>query len=126
MKDHLLSLRSVAAGILIFALGGCASQASRQQQDHQAHHPDNAGTQGTVKGSPGKPGSAMAMGGGDAAMMCDMYDRMMGARTPAERRALMEEHMKSMTPEMRERHMQMMREHMQMMQEMTGAQPSGK
>jgi hypothetical protein len=48
----------------------------------------------------------------DMQAMCDMHKKMMSAKTPAERQAMMNEHMKSMTPEMRQ-HMQMMHEQCQ-------------
>ncbi|TWI45824.1 hypothetical protein IP92_03254 [Pseudoduganella flava] len=42
--------------------------------------------------------------------MCAQHREIMSAKTPAERQALMEEHMKGMTPEMRDRRMEMMRQ----------------
>jgi len=40
--------------------------------------------------------------------MCGMHDRMMSARAPEERSAMMDERMKNMAPEMRERQIEMM------------------
>ena len=65
------------------------------------------------------PGT-MSMMGGDMAAMCDVHTKMMSAKTPEERRALMAEHMKTMSPDMMKRHMAMMQGHMQMMQEEMG------
>jgi len=69
----------------------------------------------------------------DMKAMCDMQEKMMGAKTVEERRALMAEHMKAMSPEMRKRnmammqeHMRTMQEHMQMMQEHMGGQAPAK
>jgi hypothetical protein len=35
--------------------------------------------------------------------MCEMHRKMMGSMTPAQQQAMMDEHMKSMSPEMRSR-----------------------
>jgi hypothetical protein len=43
----------------------------------------------------------------DMQSMCEMHKKMMSGKTPAERQAMMDEYMKSMPPEMRQR-MQMM------------------
>jgi hypothetical protein len=48
----------------------------------------------------------------DMQAMCDMHKQMMSGKTPTERQAMMNEHMKSMTPEMRQ-HMRMMHEQCQ-------------
>lgn len=53
----------------------------------------------------------------DMQAMCDVHDKMMRAKTPEERQAIMDEYMKNMPPEMRQQHMQMMQQHMQMMQQ---------
>lgn len=39
----------------------------------------------------------------DAKAMCEMHKGMMAGKTPQERQAMMDEHMKSMSPEMRQR-----------------------
>jgi starvation-inducible outer membrane lipoprotein len=69
--------------VLAFSLAGCA--AAPQQSDAHAH--------------------ANMM---DMQSMCEMH-KMMGGKPSAEQQAMMQEHMKSMTPEMRER-MQAMHE----------------
>lgn len=80
----------VVAGIL----SACAS-----------HHPQS----GTSASSMSKNrDSADMMGGMDMKAMCDNHKNMMNARTPAERDAMMDQHMKSMSPEMRQKHMSMM------------------
>jgi hypothetical protein len=103
------------------------------QEDHQAHHPQEAATrpsgaaeQGNVAGQSGMvagtatqsetmgQGSSGQMGmmgqGGqmDMKSMCEMHERMKNAGTPAERSAMMNERMKNMSPEMKQRHMEMM------------------
>jgi len=54
-------------------------------------------------------GGAMHHGAQDMQAMCDMHKQMMGGKTEAERRAIIDEHMKRMSPEMRQ-HMQAMQE----------------
>jgi len=49
------------------------------------------------------------MGTMDMQSMCEMHKKMMGGKPSAEQQAMMQEHMKSMTPEMRQR-MQAMHE----------------
>ena len=49
------------------------------------------------------------MGTMDMQSMCEMHKKMMGDKPSAEQQAMMQEHMKSMTPEMRQR-MQAMHE----------------
>lgn len=64
---------------LVGVLAGCA--AGPQRSDAPAHS---------------------GMGAMDLQAMCDK-DKMMSSKPAAERQAMMEEHMKSMTPEMRQR-----------------------
>lgn len=60
----------------------------------------------------------MSMGmHGDKNGMCSMHQKMMLANSPAERNALVAEHMQSMPPEAREKHLHMMQETMKRMQE---------
>lgn len=117
-----------------FVLAGCA--AGPRPADHAAHHPP-----GSAAAAPGRPAPEQM----DAMMksMREMHDKMMAARTPEERAALMKDHMKlmndgmammgrmhrgggmggmgmggagmSMGPEMMERRMEMMELMMQMM-----------
>ncbi|MEJ7930131.1 hypothetical protein WG922_09105 [Ramlibacter sp. AN1015] len=42
------------------------------------------------------------MGRMDPQAMCEMHKKMMSGKAPAQQQALMQEHMKSMTPEMRQ------------------------
>jgi hypothetical protein len=109
------------------------SQSAIAQRDHQAHHPQEGATrpsgaaeQGNVAGQSGMvagtatqsetmgQGSSGQMGmmgqGGqmDMKSMCEMHERMKNAGSPAERSAMMNERMKNMSPEMKQRHMEMM------------------
>ena len=79
------------------ALAIAASAAIAAQDDqHQAHHPAGAASAPASKARPGKAKPDMA--GMDAQMkaMKDGHDKMMAAKTPEERNALMAEHMKTM------------------------------
>jgi hypothetical protein len=90
------------------ALSGCAGL----KEQHEQHHTEaaSAGSQGTMgRGGPGG-GQMGMMGNMDMKSMCEMHDRMMNAKTPEERSAMMNEHMKNMPPEMRERQIEMMRQ----------------
>jgi len=105
MKSIFRNAASFAAILLASAaLSGCA--ALREQ--HAQHHPEAAstGSQGTM----GRGGQMGMMGNMDMKSMCEMHDRMMSARTPEERSAMMNERMKNMSPEMRERQVEMMRQ----------------
>ena len=105
----------LAPVLLTVVLAGCATA---QSQDHKAHHPDTPAP-ADAKRSGMSPG-AMSMMGSDMAAMCDMHVKIMSGNTPEERRALMAEHMKTMSPEMMKRHMVMMQGQMQMMQKEMG------
>jgi hypothetical protein len=69
---------------------------------HDEHHPDTPAAKkvpNKAKKAPATPtASAMQMGNMDAQMkaMRDMHEKMMAAKTPEERDALMAEHMKTM------------------------------
>ena len=76
----------VAAAFLAVGLAGCA--ATPANSDDHAH--------------------AM-MGAMDMQSHCEMHKKMMSGKSSAEQEAMMQEHMKSMTPEMRQR-MQAMHE----------------
>src|SRR5687768_14812181 len=72
--------KSLLAGLLAPAvlLAACASASDRHSHEHRH--------------------SAM----GDPQAMCEMHKKMMAGMTPEQRQAMMNEHMKTMTPEMRE------------------------
>ena len=91
----------IAFVLLMGALSGCATGQAQQSVPS-----------GTGAARP------MAKMSPDEMVMCNMHQRMMSAKTPEERRTLMAEHMKSIPPEIRQKHMEMMRENMKMMQDM--------
>lgn len=113
----------VAILIAAAALSGCAVG----QGEHLQHHPEAAAAKSsTDMGRGGSTGQMGMMGGGadgqkgmmgggqmgmtDKKSMCEMHNKMMSSKTPEERSAMMDEHMKSMSPEMRQHHMEMMQQ----------------
>jgi hypothetical protein len=102
MKATLLLLAGV--------LAGC--QSWQERAPAQVHPPAHRGS-ATGAGSSGATGSTGSgtgeeTGRGDQRATCDTSRRIMGARTPAERQALMDQNMPDMSPELREQHLQMM------------------
>ena len=81
-------VRNAFAPGLLFALAGCAGGMHMQHHDMTAMAPGQGGAM-------------------DMQSMCAMHKKMMAGMTAAEQQAMMDEHMKSMTPEMRQ-HMQQM------------------
>ena len=84
--------------VSVFAFAGSAAWAA-EPDEHQAHHPATASA--PAKAAPAAPGTAMTaapMPGMDARMkaMQAMHEKMMVAKTPEERQALMAEHTKAM------------------------------
>lgn len=95
---HFTFCGAIAAPVLVAALAGCAPSQPMQQSDSTLSQ--GGGTMGaTASGEP-------AM---DTKAMCGMHQRMMNASTPEERQALMDEHMRNMTPAMRQQQLDMMR-----------------
>ena len=103
--------------------------------EHDAHHPAGAASAPIAKSMPSKSKLAMARMDSQMKSMHEMHNKMMAAKTPEERNALMAEHMKtmqdgmtmmngmssggmsSMPKDMATRH-QMMEKHMEMMHAM--------
>ncbi len=69
-------------------LGGCASPSMSRSSDSMG---------------------GMSKSGGDMTAMCDMHKKMM-TMSPADRKAMMDAHMKDMSPEMRAQHMDKMKQ----------------
>ncbi|HYD75689.1 MAG TPA: hypothetical protein VEC03_06490, partial [Ramlibacter sp.] len=85
---------------LVLALASAAASAQVSQEDHSAHHPE-----GSTPPAAAAPAPAPAQAGGppmdqryadQMKQMQDMHARMQAAKTPRERSALMDEHMKLM------------------------------
>ena len=128
----------VAVLIAAAALTGCAAGQGEHLQHHpeaaSATSPGEMGRGGStgqmgMMGGAGPDGQKGMMGGGadgqkgmmgggadgqmgmmDKKSMCEMHDKMMGAKTPAERTAMMDDRMKNMSPEARQKHMEMMKQ----------------
>ena len=90
MKINLKSLGVSAACALAGLVGGCATGAS-------------------TSGSVGAGMSGMGAGQMEMQAMCEKHKGMMAGKSTVEQQAMMSEHMKSMSPEMRTR-MQKMHE----------------
>ena len=86
MKLNSRAMPLVSSALLAVGLAGCV--AAPQRSDAHAH---------------------AGMGSMDMQSMCEMHKKMMSGNPSAEHQAMMQEHMKSMTPEMRQR-MQAMHE----------------
>ena len=85
---HLLSLA------LAIAIPGTSTWAAQDGQ-HAGHHPADAATAPASKG-PGKSAADMARMDNQTKTMAQMHDKMLAAKTPEERNALMAEHMQTM------------------------------
>ena len=81
--------RALFPPLLALALAGCANT----MPGPQTGRPDGAGPAG-MHGH---------MHTDDMQAMCERHRKEMTGKTPAEQKRLMDEHMQSMTPEMRER-----------------------
>lgn len=108
-----LALRTVPV-ILAGLLAACATQSKSTGGDdaeHKAHHPEKSTSVAPSPSMPARPNESSQMGmmsSMDMKSMCDMHRKMMGSKSPAEREAMMEQRMPSMSPEMRRQHMEMM------------------
>ena len=84
--------RSLVLAITVVA----ASAWAATDDQHQAHHPAGAVTAPASKAMSGNPSPDMAGMDNQMKAMQEMHDKMMAAKTPEERNALMGEHMKIM------------------------------
>jgi hypothetical protein len=94
MQSISLPAAAMAALLAMSALAGCETGHRQTQMHHDGMAMPAAGA--------GMASSAMS------AMCAGMHEKMMAAKSPEERQALMQEHMKSMSPEVQQR----MLEHM--------------
>jgi hypothetical protein len=108
-----LALRTVPV-ILAGLLAACATQGkgtAGEEPEHEAHHPDKSTSVTSSPSMAGRPNEGVQMGmmgSMDMKSMCDVHRNMMHSKSPAEREAMMEQRMPSMSPEMRRRHIEMM------------------
>lgn len=90
MKIHLFSLAFVVSAL------GTSAWAATPNDQHTGHHPAASTSAPTSKQVPVKKGPSMAKMDAQTQAMRDMHEKMMAAKTPEERNALMAEHMKTM------------------------------
>lgn len=101
------SLKTLAAVTALALVSACASPGApnpAKADEHASHHPDATAA---------APAAAMPAMQERMKAMREMHDKMMNAKTPAERQALMVDHMKSM------------QDGMEMMKGMGGMGPMG-
>ena len=82
-----LALALVTLGLPIWAA---------QDDQHKLHHPAGSASAPASKPMPGKPSMQIALMDTQLKAMGAIHDRMMAAKTPEERNALMTEHMQAM------------------------------
>lgn len=86
-------IRPILLTTALAFLGSSAWAAGKD--DHKAHHPELAAASGqTPAGNAGDVTARPPMG--NTMVMTGMHDKMMNAKTPEERQALMADHMKGM------------------------------
>jgi hypothetical protein len=92
-----LQTAAVSLGMAIFSLGAWAQTAA----EHTQHHPATANAK-TAKATPAQTSAraratdTMKAMDGQMKSMREMHEKMMAAKTPEERKALMGDHMKAM------------------------------
>ena len=90
-------MNTISSFSLALAIAATGAQAwAANDEKHDAHHPAGAASAPATKTMPGKPNPAMARMDTQMKAMGAMHDKMMAAKTPEDRNALMAEHMKTM------------------------------
>lgn len=90
-------MKTVRLLSLAFAISSLGTSGWAAQHDqHAGHHPAGAASSPTSKSMPDKTVADMAKMDTQTKAMQLMHDKMMNAKTPEERNALMGEHMKTM------------------------------
>jgi hypothetical protein len=87
-------VRPLSLALALFAAG--APIWAAQHDQHKAHHPAGSASAAASKPMPGKTTPEMARMANQTKAMQEMHEKMMAAKTPEERNALMAEHMKTM------------------------------
>ncbi len=87
-------VRPLCLAFALFAAG--APSGAAQHDQRKVHHPAGSASAAAAKSVPGATTPEMARMASQMKAMQEMHDKMMGARTPEERSALMAEHMKTM------------------------------
>ena len=88
------TVRNLSLALALFAVG--APSWAAQHDQHKAHHPAGSASAAASRSMPGKTTPEMARMANHMKAMREMHDRMMAAKTPEERNALMGEHKKTM------------------------------
>jgi hypothetical protein len=137
-----------SALVLAFAAALSTGALAQSDKDHAAHHPEGASAP-AARAAPKPAAAASAQLDMQMKSMQEMHEKMMAAKMPEERQALMAEHMKAMqggmammgqmktpdakgggrsvSPEMMGKRMDMMEMMMQMMMDREAARaPAGK
>ena len=87
-------VRPLSLALTLFAVG--APSWAAQHDPHKAHHPAGSASAAAAKPMPGKTTPERARMANHMMAMQEMHDKMMAAKTPEERNALMADHMKTM------------------------------
>ena len=87
-------VRPLTLALALYAVG--APSWAAQHDQHKAHHPAGSASAAATKPMPGKTTPEMARMANQMKAMQEMHDKMMAAKTPEQRSALMAEHMKTM------------------------------
>ncbi len=87
-------VRPLTLSLALVAVG--ASSWAAQHDQHKGHHPAGSASAPASKSTSGKTTPEMAQMDNQMKAMREMHDKMMAAKTPAERDALTAEHMKTM------------------------------
>ena len=85
---------SLSLALALVAVG--ATSWAAQHDQHQGHHPAGSASAPAVKAMPDKPSLQIALMDTQMKAMGAVHDKMMAAKTPEERNALMAEHMQAM------------------------------
>jgi len=107
LTKHVSFMRLVGALSAAALLAACMTEQATPAQG--GHGPMMGGNAGAATASGGPPTGA-APDETDIRSMCPLHQDMQKA-SPAERQAMMEQHMQGMTPEMRRHRMEMMQQH---------------
>lgn len=107
MKPTFSSISLVASALAMVLLTGC----SAMREMHREHHPETSSSQASqTKSSGASASSAGQMGMMESGAMCDMHEKLMSAKTPGQRQAMMDDRMKDMSQQMRQKNLEMMQE----------------
>jgi len=87
-------VRHLSVCVALFSAGATAWAAPDDQ--HKPHHPAGAASGTAAKAMPVKPSLQIALMDTQMKAMGAIHDKMMAAKTPEERNALMAEHMQAM------------------------------